>query len=211
MAHGARTLVRRAPAGRSHHAVALAGVALGALLLGEALARAAGMRVAPGALAIGALVVLVGAGLLVAVLAGRRHLAARSIQARVIAWNALTPAAFEREVARLFARAGYRVRVVGAAGDGGVDVRVWPERFTIVPRSVPGIVQCKRYGAGRAVGPAIVRELIGARAHERAGAAWLATTGRVTMGARRLAAAERIVVLDAAALAAWDARLRGPC
>lgn len=205
MPHHARTIARHVPTPPVHRAILVAGVALGALLLGEALARTLGLRIAPLALALGALTVLCGASLLVAAFALRRHLAARLIPARGVAWDQLTPATFEREVARLFARAGYRVQLVGAAGDGGVDVRVWP-----AARSTPspGIVQCKRYAAGRAVGPAIVRELIGARTHERAAAAWLATTGRLTAGARQLAASEGIVILDTAALATWDMAMR---
>ena len=198
---------RPAPPTRPMLAVALTGVALGVVLLGEALARAAGTRAVGPATLFGvglllAALVVVAGGLLLA-RAVRRRLAAWTDSTHGVAWNALTPAAFEREVAQLFARAGYQVEHVGAAGDGGVDVRVQAPG-----RAGAGIVQCKRYAVGRAVGPSIVRELIGARAHERATTAWLATTGRPTPGARALAAAERIVILDVRALAAWDARLR---
>jgi hypothetical protein len=120
--------------------------------------------------------------------------------ADVAALRALTPAAFERHVSDLFARAGYHVRHVGASGDGGVDVRVARAGRT-------GIVQCKRYHAGHAVGPATIRELVGARVQERADVAWLATTGRVTAGARGVAAAAGIRVLDADDLVAWGAQL----
>jgi hypothetical protein len=120
--------------------------------------------------------------------------------ADVAALRTLSPAAFERHVSVLFRQAGYQVRHVGASGDGGVDVRVWRAGRA-------GIVQCKRYHAAHAVGPATVRELIGARVHERADVAWLATTGRVTAGARSLAAAAGIRVLDAEALVTWEARV----
>lgn len=205
MAHPARTIAQRSSATPISRTIALAGVGLGALLLGEVIARALGLRVAPLPFALGALAAALGASLLVAAFAIRWLRAERPIPARGIAWDQLTPTAFEREVARLFARAGYRVQLTGAAGDGGVDVRVWPVGRRTAP---PCIVQCKRYAAGRAVGPATIRELIGARAHERAGAAWLATTGRLTAGARQLAVAEGIVVLDTAALATWDTALR---
>lgn len=116
------------------------------------------------------------------------------------ALRALTPAAFERHVADLFLRAGFQVAHVGASGDGGVDVRVWrDERY--------GVVQCKRYGPEHAIGPATIRELVGARTHERAEVAWLATTGRITAGARQLAEEERVVLLDAASLVTWEAEL----
>ena len=50
---------------------------------------------------------------------------------------------------------------------------------------------------------------MGARVYERADAAWLVTTGRVTAGARTLAGAAGIGVLDADALVAWESRLQG--
>jgi HJR/Mrr/RecB family endonuclease len=117
------------------------------------------------------------------------------------ALRAMTPAAFERLASDLFQRAGYQVRHVGASGDGGVDVRVWRGGRS-------GIVQCKRYHGEHAVGPATIRELMGARIYERADAAWLVTTGRVTAGARTLAAEAGIGVLDADVLIAWEGRLR---
>lgn len=118
----------------------------------------------------------------------------------VDALHSMSPAAFERYVAELFLQAGYQVEHVGASGDGGVDVRVWRDgRY--------GVVQCKRYDTGRAIGPATIRELVGARTHEQAGVAWIATTGRVTAGARQLAAEEQIGVLDAASLVEWAANL----
>ncbi len=123
---------------------------------------------------------------------------------RVLDANALrqlTPVAFERHVADLFSRAGYQVRRVGASGDGGVDVRVWHHGRR-------GIVQCKRYRLDRTVGPATIRELVGARSHEAAHIACLATTGRITEGARRLADDEHVIVLDTHDLVAWEARLR---
>jgi Restriction endonuclease len=112
----------------------------------------------------------------------------------------MSPAAFEQHVAALFARAGFEAQRVGASGDGGVDIRVRRG-------GRGGIVQCKRYRADRTIGPATIRELVGARAHERADMAWLATTGRITEGAQQLAAQEGVALLDAAVLAAWEARL----
>lgn len=185
--------------------VALVGVALGALLFGEALARATNMPPWLFWLGASAVVALALSAMgLGAVWWMRRKLLARKRAACGVAWRRLRPAGFEREVARLFARAGYQVRLVGASGDGGVDVRVWALGRVGIEH---GIVQCKCYAATHAVGPATIRELIGARAHEHAGSAWLATTGRLTRGALRLATEEQIRVLDATTLAAWDARL----
>jgi hypothetical protein len=114
---------------------------------------------------------------------------------------AMTPAEFERHVASVFARSGYVVRVVGGSGDGGVDVRVWRNGSR-------GVVQCKRYRPDRLLGPAVVRELVGTRTHERARYAWLATTAPLSPAARRLAEEEGVRVLDARALGTHSLRLR---
>jgi HJR/Mrr/RecB family endonuclease len=102
---------------------------------------------------------------------------------------ALSPAEFERHVAELFAAAGYVAHVVGGSGDGGVDVRVWRDGWC-------GVVQCKRYRPDRVLGPAVVREIVGTRAHERARYAWLATTAPLSSAARQLAREEGVGVLD---------------
>jgi len=138
---------------------------------------------------------------------------AMSVRRRVLPWQwamgdregaiaalgTLTPADFERHVAARFRQRGYRVEHVGGRGDDGVDVRVWRAGRR-------GIVQCKRYGTAHPIGPGVIRELVGTRALQRADMAWLATTGRVTPAARRLAAAEHIGVLDADAVIARASR-----
>jgi hypothetical protein len=194
----------RRPGGGSHWkvwlVVALA-CFLGMVLLAQMLGQSLGT-----ALLIAVLVVLG----LIAVLGGlaRRLLAmdrpwrlVKARRAQITALRQLSPAGFEDHVAGLFERAGYRVERVGGSGDGGVDVRVWHGGSY-------GIVQCKRYRTDRLVGPAVVRELVGARTHEQADTAWLVTTGRLTQGARQLAAAQRITLLDVEAMASWEARLR---
>lgn len=202
-----RTRARRSHAGaraaRANTALAVAacaaGVVCGAALLAQMLGLGAVRGLEIGALAI-LLLALILAGLAVAPKLARPR--ARRHADDVADLATLTPAAFERHVADLFTRAGYRARHVGGAGDGGVDVRVARGRQR-------GIIQCKRYAPRRSVGPALVREVIGTRAHERVDWAWLVTTGRVTPGARRLAAAEHVVLLDAETPASWSAALRG--
>jgi hypothetical protein len=132
---------------------------------------------------------------LLAATAGTVRLSARRARALPAAPrpDTLSPLEFERHVAAWFGAHGYRVEHVGGRGDGGVDVRVWRGGRA-------GIVQCKRYGAAHPVGPAVIRELVGARTLLRADDAWLATTGRVTSGACQLALIERIGLLDAVAL-----------
>lgn len=171
-----------------------AGCALGGVLLAQMAGLLTPRRALPTLLAAGLLLCLLCLiGLLVtSPLGGVRAWDAAALYA-------MTPAAFERHVAALFAASGYAVRVVGGAGDGGVDVRVWRDGWS-------GVVQCKRYRPDRALGPAAVRELVGTRAHERARVAWLATTARLSPAARRLAEEEGVVVLDAPALAACARR-----
>jgi hypothetical protein len=180
------------PTWRLWHAGALVGVLTIALAGGTT---GAGQG---GAVLVGTLGMLC-AGLLSLLLVSPWHPSAYHVDG-LDTLRALTPAAFERHVADLFLRAGYQVAHVGASGDGGVDVRVWHDEQY-------GVVQCKRYGPEHAIGPATIRELVGARTHERAELAWLATTGRLTAGARQLAAAERVVLLDAASLVTWEAEL----
>jgi restriction system protein len=179
-------------------AACAAGAVCGAALLAQMLGLGAMRGLAAGA------GTLLAAALVLSGLAATRALARRRALAHgsVAELATLTPAEFERHVADLFGHAGYDAQHVGGAGDGGVDVRVARGRRR-------GIVQCKRYAPRRPVGPALVREVIGTRAHERADWAWLVTTGRVTPGARRLAAAEHVALLDAETPAGWAAALRG--
>ena len=83
--------------------------------------------------------------------------------------------AFERLVARAFRRLGYRVEENGGANDGGVDLLVWRG-------NLHAIVQCKAHA--KPVGPAVVRELLGALNHSKdASVAYLVTTKGVTASA----------------------------
>jgi hypothetical protein len=186
-ARRSRRLSRRAPARRIGPAQARLVAAL-ALPLGVALlARMAGLPLL-GSLAALALLA-----------AGAAHALAQRPPLMPFAsapnLNALTPLEFECYVAAWFRAWGYRVEHVGGRGDGGVDVRVWRGGRA-------GIVQCKRYGSAHPVGPAVIRELVGTRTLHGLDYAWLATTGRVTAGARQLALAERIGLVDAVTLGA---------
>lgn len=193
--HRAPAHTRRQPGSRPAPVpiwpVSMLAIALGAVLLAEM------ALPVPHTLALGAVVALA-TGCVLLMVSPWPH--ARSRAASAASLHALSPAEFERRVAEMFTRAGFQARLVGASGDGGVDVRVWRDGRR-------GIVQCKRYRPDLPVGPAAVRELVGVRTHEHVDAAWLATTGRLTEGARRLAAAEGIVLLDGATLRAWDASL----
>jgi restriction system protein len=148
-------------------------------------------------------VTLLGLAAFVVLYVGLAFLLTRRAPAELLAsaerLGELSPLAFERYVAAWFRARGYRVEHCGGRGDGGVDLRVWRGGRA-------AIVQCKRYGPAHAVGPAIIRELVGTRALHGARHAWLATTGRLTVGAREVAKAESITVVDARALTAQPTR-----
>jgi restriction system protein len=102
--------------------------------------------------------------------------------------HALDPREFERYVARLFRRKGYRVKLRGRSGDQGVDLEV-------VQRSGKrAVVQCKRYQ--RTISPDIVRDLYGTLLHEKVAHAFLVTTADISAASRQWAAGKPITLID---------------
>jgi hypothetical protein len=100
----------------------------------------------------------------------------------------LSPKAFEKYVATLFRRKGYRVLLRGRSGDHGVDLEI---------SSIDGkraIVQCKRYQ--NTVGEETVRDLYGTLIHERAMRAFLVTTAEISDAAREWAHGKPITLID---------------
>lgn len=110
--------------------------------------------------------------------------------------QSLTPSEFEQYVAVLFEEAGYRVRRTGGSGDRGVDLRV-------NRGGGAGVVQCKRYED--AVGPATVRELIGAMTNAEVREGYLVTTSTFTAGAESEAreAPYKVNLVDGEKLVRW--------
>jgi len=100
----------------------------------------------------------------------------------------LTPAEFERYVAGLFRRKGYRVQVRGRSGDLGVDLMLTQRGGR------RAIVQCKRYR--NTIGPEIVRELFGTLIHERVAYAFLVTTADISDSAREWAQGKPMTLID---------------
>lgn len=106
----------------------------------------------------------------------------------------LTPTQFEERVQYLLQDLGWeRVERSGGSGDGGVDLRG-------IDRGQRVIVQCKRY-RGR-VDPKYLRDLEGARHHERADRALLVTTGRFTRQGSAWVRGKPIELWDGSVLAA---------
>lgn len=67
-------------------------------------------------------------------------------------WKTMNPKRFERVVAIIFESLGYKARVVGGAGDGGIDIMAYKEgkRF---------FIQCKRK---ERIPPSEIRDFAGA-------------------------------------------------
>src|SRR5690606_101469 len=65
----------------------------------------------------------------------------RELQERPIDLSRISPQEFERQVARLITyQTGHTTKVIGGAGDNGVDIKVYNK-----DRQLVGVVQCKRY------------------------------------------------------------------
>lgn len=97
---------------------------------------------------------------------------------------------FERLTAEFFKRAGCEVSLGPGTKDGGVDVRVWPERAA---RSEPPLllVQCKRYRQDKLVDVEYVKALWADVQFEEASRGLIATTSRVSPDGRRICEARK--------------------
>ena len=99
----------------------------------------------------------------------------------------VSPQAFERQVASMFERKGYRVSNRRYSSDHGVDLLVWKGNDKAV-------VQCKRYKG--AVSEPVVRDLVGSMVHEGANKGYIITTGRFSQPAREWAQGKNIELID---------------
>lgn len=108
-------------------------------------------------------------------------------------WLVLSGWEFERQLATLFERAGFAAELTRGSGDKGIDIFVSTFKRSFV-------AQCKQHK--KPVGPATVRELIGAASSVRASGAILACTSGFTNGARQAAKGSRVFILDLQAIVA---------
>lgn len=108
-----------------------------------------------------------------------------------IDFHKLTPRQFEEIVAQLIARQGYRTKIVGGAGDQGVDIKVYNPQGQFV-----GVVQCKRYRPNKALAPAFVREMDSVKRMHGVSIAYLATTAYFTEETKRLAQKLDVRLID---------------
>ena len=102
-------------------------------------------------------------------------------------WDGLSASELERHVALLYGKLGYTTELTASSGDGGVDV-------ILTRQGKITFVQCKQY-RGK-MGPAPVRELLGAITQRGADRGVVVCPGGFTHGAKRLAKAMRIRLVD---------------
>lgn len=110
---------------------------------------------------------------------------------KLIQLHNLRPRQFEEAVAHMIAEQGYQTKVVGGAGDHGVDVKVFNAQGRLV-----GVVQCKRRRPGRALSPEHVRALATVRDDFRVNIAYLATTTHFTEETRLYAKQHGVRLID---------------
>lgn len=101
---------------------------------------------------------------------------------------------FERLVASLFEKDGYKVFRHGGSGDEGVDI-------VLEIGGSKDVVQCKRWKND--MGAAVIREFYGSMMHAGARHGFIVTTASISQGARDFAVGKPITLVDAQYLLAW--------
>lgn len=103
---------------------------------------------------------------------------------------------FEYEIASMINQlTGKKTQVVGGAGDGGVDIKVYDNDMRLV-----GIVQCKRIANNKTLSPSFIRELNAVKHHHQVNTAYLVTTGRFSQQSYDLAQKLGVRLIDGEAL-----------
>lgn len=99
------------------------------------------------------------------------------------------PTDFEKYVAGVYRRLGYRARVTRATGDGGIDVHLWRD-------GVHYAVEVKLYARGRRVGREYIQKLWAAQLDAKADAAIFVATCGYTAQAIEFAGRHDIILVD---------------
>ncbi len=103
---------------------------------------------------------------------------------------------FEYEVASMINQlTGKKTQVVGGAGDGGVDIKVYDDNMRLV-----GIVQCKNFAANKTISPSYIRELNSVKHYHQVNTAYLVTTGKFSRDSQDLAKKLGVRLIDGEAL-----------
>ena len=101
---------------------------------------------------------------------------------------------FERLVERLLRFSGFRVLNLQASRDQGADLLASKGDRIIV-------IQCKRYS--KPVGSPVIRETVGAKEYYGANEAWVVTTSRFTLDAKKAAFRTGVRLVDRNGLVCW--------
>lgn len=99
------------------------------------------------------------------------------------------PTDFEKYVAGVYRRLGYRARVTRASGDGGIDVHLWRD-------GVHYAVEVKLYARGRRVGREYIQKLWAAQLDAKADAAIFVATCGYTAQAIEFAERHDVILVD---------------
>ena len=108
----------------------------------------------------------------------------------LLSWlRELKPLEFERYIAELFTKLGYKTRVIGGSYDKGIDV-------IAEKNGIKHYIQCKKYITST-VGPGELRDFYGAIADHLAQAkGYFITTNKFTLEAERFAEDKPIELID---------------
>ena len=103
----------------------------------------------------------------------------------------ISPREFEKLVADVFSKQGYKVEMTPATRDGGCDI--------IATRDISGIpymvlIECKKYSASRKVDVQLVRSLLGVQSDRKANKAILVTSSLFTKDAREFAERQKYLI-----------------
>ena len=117
---------------------------------------------------------------------------------RLVDLHSINPTEFEEYVAKILDHRGYTTKVVGQAGDMGVDViaRKGAEKYAI---------QVKRYS--KPVSRTAVSDAVAGQAYHGCNAAMVVTNNYFTKGAKALAQSTNCQLVDRETLAKWIADL----
>lgn len=133
------------------------------------------------------------------------YLAAQPVDLTRIHWRK-----FEQLTAEYFRRAGYQIQLGPGRDDGGVDVLAERMDAAVGPSLV--VVQCRRYGESKPVGLDAVRAFWATIGDQSATKGLIATTSRLTRGARDYCNARRyrLSSADGANVRDWLGRMASP-
>jgi restriction endonuclease Mrr len=105
----------------------------------------------------------------------------------------LSPREFEIEIARLFRKLGYTVKLTPASNDKGLDAVATKDGKTYV-------IECKRYGQDKKIGRPALQKFFAAIHAEKAALGFFVTTSTFAQTAIQYAKTNNIELIDATAL-----------